>query len=200
MAGSCNAEIIQAPRHGTPVSHPVGRPRGVTRMCRGGVVRICSQYSRHDAGVSQNGHPDLGHAPRQVNRGHWIVGRLKGEREYEGLQWRLGFEIPAALWGGDWLHTRTTTPRHIRVTPRGRRLGCDTGVPRCGRVFSYNAENKPPPRHGTPVSHPVGRQRGVTRMCRAVEVRICLSGGSWGDQRGWRAGAVRALVLVGMVR
>ena len=38
----------------------------------------------------------------------------------------------------------TTTPWHIRVTPCGRPLGCDTGVPRCGLWVSYNTEIKPP--------------------------------------------------------
>ena len=69
-------------------------------------------------------------------------------------------------------HLRTTTPRHIRVTPRGRPTGCDTGVPRRGGGSISALYGTHSPHRGTPVSQPTGRPLGVTRMCHGVVVRI----------------------------
>ena len=39
--------------------------------------------------------------------------------------------VRSAMLGGSWLNMRTSIAWHIRVTPRGRPVECDTGVPRC---------------------------------------------------------------------
>ena len=155
--------------------------RGPPAGCDTDVSRGRGSYMQHVFTPRRGRYPrmaapmlDMGRAKLIMSIGLW--GGAGGE--YDGWQWRWGFGIRAALWGGSWLDMRTTTPWHIRVTPSGRPVGCDTGVPRCGLWVPYNAEIEPPPRRGTPVSHPVGRPRGVTRMCRGVVVRKCFSGGS----------------------
>jgi len=117
------------PHRGTPVSHPKRRPRGVTRMCRGVVVRVCSQSPPHSAaGISKpNRHCNPSYSRSPLSRPTIQCPRLTW-RGACPKSWCPFWDTPAS-WREYWLHMRTTSPRHIRVTPRGRPTGCDTGVP-----------------------------------------------------------------------
>ena len=61
-----------------------------------------------------------------------------------------------------------TMPRGTSVSPRGRLKGCGTGVSWRGGSLLSSLYGTYRPHRGTPVSHPTGRPRSVTRMCHGV--------------------------------
>ena len=189
---------ICAPRaRGTPVSHPAGGPRGVTRVCRGvGVVEFlhCMEPPPTPWHTRVTSHGPPAGCDTDVPRGagaHIQPGSTPQRCIYSKTPPTLPplilpptppapaqsnvhdepcaahvqnrgahFAIPTASWCESWRHMRTTSPRHTRVTSRGRPTGCDTGVPWRGGC-RISAVHEPP-------THTVAHPCHIPRAARGV--------------------------------